>query len=217
MKIEDINLSNFRRFREASISLDEGINVIKGPNESGKSTLVQAILAAFYWKVDATRKEVRDSVTWGVEDGFELAMEGEAAGRPFRLVKDFSTKRATLTWGETETSDQSVIEESVKEWLGLGSEVAYRSTAGIRQDEVAVIAVGKKELSESLQRTVTGSQGGKGAVEAADTINRELSELQRGTRSPAKNPGPIARVEDEIREWQAKRIRQLSDETVSSG
>jgi DNA repair exonuclease SbcCD ATPase subunit len=205
MKISEINLRSFRRFRQASISLDEGINVIKGPNESGKSTLVQAILAAFYWKVDATRKEVRDSVTWGEEDGFTLEMEGEAESQPFQLVKDFSSKRAVLIWGDTETSDQAAIEESVKEWLGLGSEVAYRSTAGIRQDEVAVIVAGKKELSESLQRTVTGSEEGTGAVEAASTLNRELTELLRGTRSPAKNPGPIARADEEIQGWQARR------------
>ncbi len=218
MKIEAINLRNFRRFRQASISLDEGINVIKGPNESGKSTLVQAIFAAFYWKVDATRKEVRDSVTWGEEDGFTLDVGGEAGGRPFHLIKDFSCRRATLTWGETQTSDQGVIEDSVKEWLGLGSEVAYRSTAGIRQDEVAVIAGGKEELSESLQRTVTGSQGGKGAVEAASTLNRELSELLRGTRSPAKNPGPIARLDEDIRGWQARReeLARVVDERIEA-
>lgn len=205
MKISEINLRSFRRFRQASISLDEGINVIKGPNESGKSTLVQAVLAAFYWKVDATRKEVRDSVTWGEDDGFTLELEGEAGERHFRLSKDFSTRRAVLVWGDEETSDQAVIEERIMDWLGLGSEVAYRSTAGIRQDEVAAIAAGKKELSQSLQRTITGSEGGTGAVEAASTLDRELGELLRGTRSPAKNPGPIARTEEEIRGWQTRR------------
>jgi DNA repair exonuclease SbcCD ATPase subunit len=205
MRVRELTLRNFRRFRQASISLGEGINVVKGPNESGKSTLVQALLAALYWRVDATRKEVRDSVTWGEQDGFVLEVEGDAGDRPFRLVKDFSSRRATLVWGDMETSDQAAIEESVKEWLGLGSEVAYRSTAGIRQDEVAVIAAGKKELSESLQCTVTGSETGTGALEAASTLNRELTELQRGTRSPAKNPGPIARADEEIQVWQARR------------
>ncbi len=205
MKVREIELSNFRRFRRARISLEEGVNVVKGPNESGKSTLVQALLAAFYWKADATRKEVRDSVTWGEQGGFVLEVEGDAGGMPFHLVKDFSAKRAYLSWREMETGDQAAIEETVKEWLGLGSEVAYRSTAGIRQDEVAVIAAGKKELSESLQCTVTGSETGTGAMEAASNINRELSELLRGVRSPAKNPGSISRVDEEIREWQDKR------------
>jgi DNA repair exonuclease SbcCD ATPase subunit len=204
MLVKEITLRNFRRFRRTSITLDEGINVVKGPNESGKSTLVQALLAAFYWKVDATRKEVRDSVTWGERDGFVLEVEGEAAGQPFRLVKDFSSKRASLSWGGNETSDTVEIEERIKEWLGLGSEVAYRSTAGIRQDEVAVIGAGRKELSESLQATVTGSEGGKGALEAANSLNREATELLRGKRGPAKNPGPLARVDEEIAEWQTK-------------
>jgi uncharacterized protein YhaN len=205
MKITGLTLRRFRRFRQVNISLDEGINVIKGPNESGKSTLVQALLAAFFWKVDATRKEVRDSVTWGEQDGFTLEVEGEASGLPFRLEKDFSTKRASLVWGDTETSDQAAIEESVKELLGLGSEIAYRSTAGIRQDEVAAISAGRRELSESLQCTVTGSEAGTGATEALAGLNRELTELLRGTRGPAKNPGPMAWAEEEIRRWQARR------------
>jgi DNA repair exonuclease SbcCD ATPase subunit len=205
MKITALYLQRFRRFRQVNISLDEGINVIKGPNESGKSTLVQALLAAFFWKVDATRKEVRDSVTWGEKDGFTIEMKGEASGRPFHLLKDFSSKSASLAWGDTETKDQALIEESVKEWLGLGSEAAYRSTAGIRQDEVSVISAGKKELSGSLQYTVTGSEAGNGAAEAASALGRDLSELLRGTLGTAKNPGPLVRAEEEMRRWQERR------------
>ncbi|MEW6554058.1 MAG: AAA family ATPase [Actinomycetota bacterium] len=205
MKVTELTLRRFRRFRQVSISLDEGINVIKGPNESGKSTLLQALLAAFFWKVDATRKEVRDSVTWGEQDGFALEVAGEASGRPFRLVKDFAAKSASLVWGDTDTRDQAVIDEIIKDWLGVGSDVAYRSTAGIRQDEVAAISAGNKELSEGLQRTVTGSDAGTGATHALTTLGRELSELLRGTRGPAKNPGPIAQAEDELQRWRERR------------
>jgi DNA repair exonuclease SbcCD ATPase subunit len=218
MVIRELTLRNFRRFKQASISLSEGINVVKGPNESGKSTLVQALLAAFYWKVDATRKEVRDSVTWGERDGFALEVEGEATGCPFRLLRDFSSRRASLVWGDVDTADQAVIEEKIKEMLGLGSETAYRSTAGIRQDEVSVIAAGRNELSESLQRTVTGSGEGTGALEAASALNRELNELLRGMRSPAKNPGPLARADGEIEKWQERReeLAQLVEGRVEA-
>lgn len=205
MKVTSLSLRRFRRFGQVDIGLDEGINVIKGPNESGKSTLVQALLAAFYWKVDATRKEVRDSVTWGEKDGFLLEVEGVASGRPFRLSKDFSARRASMAWGDTETADQAVIEEKVKELLGLGSEVAFRSTAGIRQDEVAAISAGKKELSESLQRTVTGSEAGTGATEAMAALARDLSELMRGARGTAKNPGPVVQAEEELGRWRKVR------------
>jgi len=206
VRVERVSLRNFRRFREAEFSLGEGINVVKGPNESGKSTLLQAVLAALYWKADSTRREVRESLTWGESDGFRLEIEGSVAGERFRLVKDFSARKATLTWEDGETSDPSRIEERVRDWLGLGCEAAFRATAGIRQDEVALIGEGKRELGESLQVTVSGSQGGKGALRARDALRKELADLLRGKRgAAAKNPGPLAEVEEGIEILQARR------------
>lgn len=205
MKVEELSLRNFRRFRQASFSLGEGINVIKGPNESGKSTMLQALLAALYWKVDSNRKDVRDCVSWGEKGGFLLELKGEAEGQSFTLLKDFSSKSVRLQWGDIKTSDGAEIEDCIRRWLGLGSETAFRSTAGIKQDEVSEIAAGRKELSESLQATMTGSEGGKDALQAWESLGKELGELLRGTRSPAKNPGTMARVEDEIRRKEASR------------
>ena len=205
MKITCMTLRNFRRFRDGRLELGEGINVVKGPNESGKSTLMQAMLAALFWKADAGRKEIRESVTWGESGGFVLKLEGGAGGRDFRLVKDFAAKKAHLVWGELDTHDHARIEEAVREWLGLGSEAAYRSTAGIRQDEVAAITAGRNELGRSLHAAMTGSDGGVPALEAARDLERELAELLRGTRGTAKNPGPLARAEEEIREKEARR------------
>ncbi len=206
MMISSLTLRNFRRFRDGRLELGEGINVVKGPNESGKSTLMQAMLAALFWKADAVRREVRESVTWGESDGFMLELEGEAGGKRFRLAKDFAAKKAHLVWGDLETGDHARIEESVRGWLGLGSEAAFRSTAGIRQDEVAAIGAGKEELGRSLHAAMTGSEGAAAAPEALKGMERELAELLRGTRGTAKNPGPLARVEAEIGEKESRLV-----------
>ncbi|MDY6796336.1 MAG: AAA family ATPase [Actinomycetota bacterium] len=198
MKVERLRLCNFRRFRHADVSLADGINVVKGPNESGKSTLVQALLAALYWKVDSNRREVRDSITWGEREGFNLELQGEVEGVSFHLVKDFSSRSARLSWDDEETEDGSEIGDQVKDWLGLGSELAFRSTAAIRQNEVSEIAAGRKELSESLQATVTGSEGGENALGAQASMEKEITRLLRGTRGPARNPGELARIMEEI-------------------
>ncbi len=211
MKVDELSLRNFRRFRQAGFSLGEGINVVKGPNESGKSTLVQALLAAFFWKADSNRREVRECVSWGEPEGFVLEVGGEAEGRPFRLVKDFSSRKASLSWGDEETGDPAAIEERVWGWLGLGSEVAYRSTAGIRQDEVAQISAGQRELSESLQATATGSNDGEGALKVREDLRRELAALLRGARGTAKNPGLLVRTEKEM-----AAARQRRDELRSA-
>lgn len=198
MMIEEISLRHFRRFREASFNLREGLNVVKGPNESGKSTLLQAVLAALFWRADSTRLEVRESVTWGTTGGMRVELRGRADGRSFHLVKDFSAKRAELTWDGESESDPRHIQDRLREWLGVGSETAFRATAGIRQDEVASISEGGKEIGESLQSAVGGLESGPGAGRAREEIEKELAELLRGTRVAAKNPGPLARVEGEI-------------------
>lgn len=50
MKLRSLQLSQWRQFRDAFTidGLDDGINLFVGPNESGKSTLVGAIQAAFF-------------------------------------------------------------------------------------------------------------------------------------------------------------------------
>ncbi len=198
MLIEEISLRHFKRFREASFTLREGLNVVKGPNESGKSTLLQAVMAGLFWRADSTRREVRESVTWGESGGMRVELKGKSDGISFHLIKDFSARRAELTWeGERET-DPGRIQERMREWLGIGSEAAFRATAGIRQDEVAGIAEGGRELGESLQAAVGGLEGGPGAVRAREALERELGEMLRGTKGAARNPGPLARIEEEL-------------------
>ena len=43
MYIKEIKISNFRNFKEASVPFHEGINVIIGHNNTGKSNLLRAI------------------------------------------------------------------------------------------------------------------------------------------------------------------------------
>lgn len=42
--ITDIRLQNFRSFRDASFELSPGVNIIVGPNASGKTNLLEAVL-----------------------------------------------------------------------------------------------------------------------------------------------------------------------------
>jgi DNA repair exonuclease SbcCD ATPase subunit len=197
MIIRRITLRDFRRFREAEFELGEGINVVKGPNESGKSTLVQALIAAFFWKTGSRRREVLECATWGKE-GFVVELAGQVGDLPFTLRKDFSRHEAFLQWGRREFAQEKEISDLLEEWLGVGSEEAFRSTAAVRQDEVAEVAKGGKAVDSALRRTLTGSAGGVDALQALEGMKKELSALCRGTRGPAKNPGPLAALRAEV-------------------
>jgi len=47
MKIQRLKLSNFKHFEDQTIELNDGINVIIGENNAGKTSLIQAIAAIF--------------------------------------------------------------------------------------------------------------------------------------------------------------------------
>ena len=48
MKITQLNISEFGRLKNTQITLDDGINIISGDNESGKSTVMLFIRFMFY-------------------------------------------------------------------------------------------------------------------------------------------------------------------------
>lgn len=66
MKLQHLRVEQFRQFRHAVElgNLQPGINLIHGPNESGKSTLVRAIRAAFFERYRS--KSAEDLAPWGI-------------------------------------------------------------------------------------------------------------------------------------------------------
>ena len=49
MIIKELGLLNFGKFEDKKIELQEGINLIYGRNEEGKSTIVNFIDGIFLW------------------------------------------------------------------------------------------------------------------------------------------------------------------------
>ncbi|MEM4246388.1 MAG: AAA family ATPase, partial [Candidatus Bathyarchaeia archaeon] len=49
--IEELKIRNFEGYRAAEVVFTEGLNLIKGRNSAGKSTLLDALLFALYGKI----------------------------------------------------------------------------------------------------------------------------------------------------------------------
>ena len=140
MRLERIRLKMFGCFQQQDFELSDGINLIFGPNFSGKSTLVNAIFYTLTGKpivprVDAAaiKNAKSNSGTAGlqfVEDG-ERYMLFRGTGRRFQLrhEKDgewyiiFDEKRIT------------VVEETLKERFGIMHD-RLALTAFLREGEI---------------------------------------------------------------------------------
>lgn len=61
--IKQIKLTNFRQHEDLTVDMTEGLNVLRGPNEAGKSTVMEAVLYALYG-AKALRDTLAETVTW---------------------------------------------------------------------------------------------------------------------------------------------------------
>lgn len=202
MKIKNIKLEKYKKFKNLTLDFDPGVNVVVGDNEAGKSTLAQAIMDLLY--VDPSTKAVgfvNSRKSWGTSHMPQLEMTFHALQSVFLLSKDFQKKTVLLknldTKKQVDTYKESI--DNLKKLIGVTSEQLYRKTAFINQGDVALI-----DSSDDLLHEITDSSssvgGQNGVQKIIKNLQSELATLTRGLERPANNPGPIKLQQDRIQE-----------------
>ncbi len=119
MRLLRLRVEQLRRFREPVEirDLEPGINLFAGPNESGKSTLVRAIRAAFFERFKSNG--AADLQPWGDTSAApSVELEFEWQGVHWKLSKRFlKQKRCDLEIGARRFNGDEA-EEKLAEWLG---------------------------------------------------------------------------------------------------
>lgn len=94
MKLTEIRIRQFKVFRSGLdiTDLESGITIFHGPNESGKSTLAQAIRTAFFERHGSTT--LSELQPWGDSSAApEVSLKFEFDGRKHHLIKRFVRQR----------------------------------------------------------------------------------------------------------------------------
>lgn len=206
MIIRKLSLARFRRFDTLELAFAPGLNVIQGPNEAGKSTLLSALKLALFANPASREPEVERARKWGTAVLFQTALEYEWRGQVYRLKKDFQAATATVTDLSTGKAfhDWSQIKAHLAEVTGMASAGLFSSTACIGQGELMAVAEGRQDIVRSLGQ-VFGGLGGENLVEDS------LRELERAMDSYAKGPSPSKMAQDRVTELQG-RLRDLMEE-----
>jgi len=158
MIIEKIVLNRFKKFENLEVALLQGLNVIKGPNEAGKSTLHSAVIAGLFFDPSHRRAEIKSNISWYSDKMYEISLTINENGKGYTLSKDFENKRIQISENglRQEITDTSIINRKLCDWLGFSSISAFRSTVCIEQDKISQVTKGEKEIGEILQSTITG-------------------------------------------------------------
>ena len=202
MWITRLKLVDFRRFERLELEFAPGINLVLGENESGKSTVIAAILACLFESPSAANAVVRSSYRWGAGKAPALEMEFADGERRYRLAKDFGARTVVLEelGGGLRLDTRKAVESAVGELAGFAGADGYARTACVTQGQMAGLAsdaAGARKLAAMLREVVIGS-GESGLVDRAHVeLARSVEELGKGLDRPARNPGIIKRLSGE--------------------
>ena len=91
MKIVNMSVRNYRQFKNAGLNFDDGITVLSGANNSGKTSLITLIKNVFTKEKDVCR--LHYGSWWNdqskLEDAKRRYVEWETAPHFLRIVDEF--------------------------------------------------------------------------------------------------------------------------------
>ena len=211
MQINELLLKNFGKFHDRQINLEEGINLIHGENESGKSTIMHYIVNSLYGiSKNKKSKELSDYdkyLPWSGQDFSGKISYILDNGKYFEVYRDFYKKNPKIYNEQKEeitnnfSIDKSTGSQFFYEQTKVDEEL-FLSTVVSNQQEVKL---GKTEQGNLIQKiaNLVGTGDDKTSFRIAmDRINRRQLEEIGTARTREK---PINNVQKKIVELQQEK------------
>jgi len=121
MILQSLEVANFRKFRDR-LRIDgftPGLNIVVEPNETGKSTLLEALRAALFIRHSAKTELVRSYVSIGDEVAPHVTVEFEVRGQRWNLEKQFLKSPYVRLTGAGGRSESDAAEDALQDLLGF--------------------------------------------------------------------------------------------------
>lgn len=208
MKIVSLELENFRRFR-APLRLagfTGGLNVVVEPNETGKSTLLEALRAALFVRHSARTELTRSYCPTGDDVAPKVAVEFDVAGERWTIEKQFLRSSRVQLAGPRGRFESDAAEEQLQALLGFergnnrGTDHDTRGALGmlwveqasaLRVDEPNRLV--RNNVRTALESEVGAITGGRRFDLILQRVEDAYGEFRTGTRS--RSTGRLAAAE----------------------
>lgn len=157
MKFIELKLNHFGKFNNQSISLKDGINLIYGGNEAGKST-IHTFIRGMLFGIEKTRgRAAKDDIygkyqPWDTPGAYSGSMDLEVQGRIIRICRSFDKNNKDTTILDLETGREiNGYNDNMSELLEGLTEAGYRNTISIEQ----LKAKTGQELADEVRNYIT--------------------------------------------------------------
>lgn len=203
MRLNYLQLTNFRQHAGTRIAFDLGLTGIVGPNGAGKTTVLEAIAWALYGQsaVRGTRDSIRN-VRAGARAPVRVELDFDLAGHRYRVVRGLSNAELYLDGGsEPVATTITDVSDMLARRLGM-TKPEFFHTYFTGQKELSVMAaMSPSERAQFLSRVL-----GYDRIRAAQGLARERRKLITAEIAGVKGmmPDPV-QVESMLKDSAARR------------
>ncbi len=182
MIIRDLWLDHFGRFEDSHLLLKPGINVIRGNNEAGKSTIYGFIRCMLFGAERLRgRGAGKDDFTrfqpWEGSGRYSGRLTYQSAGRNYRIVRDFARNNLTFTLID-EDAGREIADgaDDISRYITGMNSSNFRNSIGIGQMETAP----DTHFAEDMQTYMANlSMGANEAVDVSKAMDYLRVERKR--------------------------------------
>lgn len=127
-----IAINGFRKFREpmAIEGLTDGLNIVIEPNETGKSTVLEALRAAFFVRHGTKNQLAQSFAPYGEAVGPEIQVSFDADGAPWTVTKRFLRGASIEVTGPQGKAQGEEAEARLHALLGSVRDTSQKGDAG---------------------------------------------------------------------------------------
>ena len=208
MKILDINIKGFGKLVDKSMSFSNGINVIYGKNEAGKSTthtFIKSMLFGMSKKKPRSKLDMQTKYEpWNNKDEYEGSLHFSYNGKTYTIYRTFTNKINSLEiLDETENKKLSNPDLFLDKVLSNLTETSFDNTISIGQFKSATESVMISELKKYIANLNTSGDMSINTLSALTFLKQQKNDyenkmIKNATIAYNKQLGNIKNLEREL-------------------
>ncbi|MFG1192353.1 AAA family ATPase [Xanthobacter flavus] len=224
MRVRRLRIENFRKFR-APVVVDgftDGLNLVCEPNETGKSTVLDALRAALFERHSAKSDRIRSFRPQGDEVAPSVELAFDVNGEEWRLTKRFLLSPSVTLEGPEGRFASDAAEEKLQGLLGFaragnrGADDDSRGALGllwVEQGQSFLLGspgeTARRTLEEALAGEIGAVTGGRRAKAVVAQVEKALADFYTTTGRTTGRLKQAEAAEAAARAAATERAREL--------
>lgn len=204
MKINNLKINAFGKIKDKEIELSDGINILFGENEAGKSTIQKFILGMLYGlSKNKNGKDISDFEKykpWHADEYSGKINYTLENGEKFEVYREFKKKNPVIyNYAKEDISKTFIIDKNkgidyFTEQTGIDEETFY-STAITEQEGVKLSKSSQNSIVQKISNLVSSGDDSISYKKSLEKINRRQNEEIGSGRTSQR---PINIIENKI-------------------